>query len=514
MRRLLGLETEYGLWIEGLGPDHMVEESRQLVRAYAGPYASPWSYGPEDPRRDMRGFSVAELSRDPDDARYDANARAYATLADEHADRILANGARLYNDHGHPEYSTPECCSLTALVAHDRAGEAIVHQCAVRRATALGRPVTVYKNNTDYHGASYGTHECYLARRDVPTDVLISSLAPFLATRQVFAGSGKVCWEGEAATAGRFQISQRADFVSVEASVDTLHRRPLVNTRDEPHAPADRYRRLHVISGDANMGQWATAMKVGTLALVLDWLEAGGRLELRLRDPVAAVRLFSRDVSLTARAPLADDRALTAIAVQRAYAQAVRAAPSDLPERDWVLNEWLRVLDDLETEPSRASDRVDWIAKRSLLQSYLDAEGLTWASPIAQSLDLAFHDVSADDGLHRGLEQNGAATTLVSEDDARRAEVEPPLETRAAIRGHFARMHGQAVRSVGWSSIVFTDHRGEEMVFDMSELVHKGLRDTNRDLLQCHDMATTIEVLRRYRAASCQAKPPERSVVP
>ncbi|NLI01241.1 MAG: proteasome accessory factor PafA2 family protein [Chthonomonadales bacterium] len=500
MQRIIGLETEYGLWIEGLAPGAMVEESRALVRAYQGRYASPWDYSDEDPRRDMRGFSVPQLTRDPEDARFDATGPRYASLSDEHADRILPNGGRLYNDHGHPEYSTPECLSVVDLVAHDRAGSHIVHQCALRRAAELGKELRVYKNNTDYHGAAYGTHECYLSRRSVPADTLIAALLPFLATRQVFSGAGKAIIEGNGRVQSAYQISQRADFVSVDASVDTLHRRPLFNTRDEPHAPDADFRRLHVISGDANMSDWATAMKVGTLALVLDAIEAGCSAPRALADPVEAVKEISRTRALDTRLRSADGSWTTPIRLQRDYLALAHDAPSDLPERQWVLDEWDRVLRDLETDPMRTSDRVDWVAKLELLTRFAEEDGLDWSSPVMMSLDLAYHDISPEDGLQRALEQEGLMLRIADDDAVQRAAAQAPSDTRAFIRGFLVDRHAEAVRSASWSRIEF--FAGDDvMEFDTRPLVNGSLARLNSELAVCTNLDETMAVLSRYRAS-------------
>src|SRR5579872_1416373 len=298
MARLFGIETEYGIAVEGRGAGDLIQESIALVRSYAGTCVTGWNYRGEDPRRDMRGFTVDRLSTDPDDAQFDAPGTPPMSMAEERSDRILANGARFYNDHGHPEYSTPECSNLRDLVAHDRAGERIVWECAQRRARDLDAPVHIYKNNTDYHGASYGTHEGYLMRRDLPPDTLIRALIPFLVTRQLYAGCGKVGLEVDRGSQALFQLSQRADFFSVEASVDTLHNRPIFNTRDEPHATPRRYRRLHVILGDANLSEWATAVKVGATDLVLSLLEQGWTPNIAIRNPVQTLKALSRDPSL------------------------------------------------------------------------------------------------------------------------------------------------------------------------------------------------------------------------
>src|SRR5437879_3555399 len=299
MQRLVGIETEYGIVVEGLGANDWINESIAVVRNHGTRSVAGWNYRGEDPRRDMRGFTVQQLSTNPDDAQFDAPGAPAMSREEERSDRVLTNGARFYNDHGHPEYATPECQTLRDLVAHDKAGERIAFAAAQRRAEQRGADVTLYKNNTDFHGASYGTHEGYLMRRDVPTETLLQGLLPFFPTRQIVAGAGKVGVEnGGGAAPAIFQLSQRADFFSVEASVDTLHNRPLVNTRDEPHATPRLYRRLHVICGDANMSEYATALKVGVTSLVLKLLEEGLTAPIRLAHPVQAAKAISRDITL------------------------------------------------------------------------------------------------------------------------------------------------------------------------------------------------------------------------
>ena len=323
-----------------------MRESVGVVRAYAEPYVATWNYRAEDARRDMRGFSVDRLAQDPVDAQFDASGPKL-TADEERSDRVLANGARLYNDHGHPEYSTPECLTLPDLVAHDAAGERIVLECARRRTEEGGRQVRIYKNNSDYHGASYGTHEDYLMRRETPASELIDALVPFLVTRQIYAGAGKVGIDGQ--RDGGYQISQRADFVSVEASVDTLHNRPIFNTRDEPHASPADFRRVHVIVGDANMSQWATAMKVGATSLVLALLEDGWRPGMRLTNPVAAIQHISHDTTLRWLVDVEGRGSMSAIEVQRLYlAEAKRRLSGASTNADWALAEWEAVLDALE----------------------------------------------------------------------------------------------------------------------------------------------------------------------
>lgn len=496
MHRLFGIETEYGITVEGKGAGDLMQESMLLVRSYAGPHVTGWNYRGEDPRRDMRGFVVDHLSTDPDDAQFDPPGRPMMSSAEERSDRILGNGARLYNDHGHPEYSTPECSNLRDLVAHDKAGEKIVWDCAQRRMDALGYPISIYKNNTDFHGASYGTHECYLMRRDVPADTLIKGLIPFLVTRQIFAGAGKVGVEGDRIQP-QFQLSQRADFFTVEASVDTLHNRPLVNTRDEPHATPSRYRRLHVIIGDANMSEWATAMKVGTTALVIGLLEKGWAPRLELRHPTYALKQLSRDTTFKWELEQANGCPISAISIQRLYLEEARARlAGESQDVDWTLAEWEMVLNDLDRDPRLTGDRVDWAIKRRILKQFMDAEGLSWGDPYMQSLDLAYHDIDPETGLYAGLVEAGEVRRLVTDARIDAATSCAPADTRAFLRGEFVTRFGQTVRSIGWNGVAFT-HRGEDLLFDMNPLVEENVKLLNRDVAEAENLDEVVQVIRQ-----------------
>src|SRR3954464_4746742 len=281
MKRAFGIETEYGITVDGLEDLDVVRESIEIVRSYTEHGASmKWDYQLEDPHQDARGFRAKELLQDTDEAAYfEIDRNRPLSFEEIKSDLVLSNGARFYNDHAHPEYSTPECTTMRQIVAHDKAGERIVAECARRRNAHLpeNQRVRLYKNNTDFVGHSYGCHDNYLMRRDVPWSRVVSGMLPFLITRQIFAGAGKmgIEMEGAASQPGVYQISQRADFFSVLVSIDTMNKRPLINTRDEPHADVNRYRRFHVIVGDSNMSEWATAMKIGTTALVLGLIERG-----------------------------------------------------------------------------------------------------------------------------------------------------------------------------------------------------------------------------------------------
>jgi proteasome accessory factor A len=360
----------------------------------------------------------------------------------------------------------------------------------------LRAPVVLYKNNTDFHGASYGTHEDYLMRRDVPPDELIAGLVPFLVSRQLYAGAGKVGVEGETHTAP-YQLSQRADYIAVEASVDTLHNRPIVNTRDEPHATPRSFRRLHVIVGDANMSEWATAMKVGALSLVIGLLERGWRPSLALENPVRAIKELSRDPTLRWLVRLKDGRTMSAIDVQRHYLAAAREMlAGSSPDADWTIAEWEAVLDDLERRVTSTADRIDWVAKRQLLEQFMAEESVGWDAPALKSLDLSYHDLDPEMGLFAGLEQAGAMRRIVTDEQIEAAMACPPADTRAYIRGLFIRRWGQCVRSIGWNRIAFTCE-GEDYDFDMNPLVGPDVRLLNEELSKAASLADVVAVVRR-----------------
>ena len=463
---MFGLETEYGIQVDGVDDLDVVVESMELIRCYLREdFVARWDYGLENPRRDMRGFEVDGLLNDRDETEHLQKDRARKIpLKDLKSDLILGNGARLYNDHTHPEYSTAECLTLADLVAQDRAGEAILRHCARRRSALRGRGVVrLYKNNTDFDGHSYGCHENYLLPRSIPFDDVIAALLPFLVTRQIYAGAGKVGVETDSRTdPGLYQLAQRSDFFEVIASVDTMTRRPLVNTRDEPHADADRYRRLHIIIGDANLCEWATALKVGALRLVLDLLMAGKAPRLVLADPVGAVKAISRDPRHRWEVELEDRRPTTAIEIQRAYLERARqlAAGRDA-ETDWVLREWGFALDALGGDPAQLTGRCDWVTKKWLLDAFAEAEGLDWGDPghraWLQSQDLEYHNVDPGEGLFLLLERSEGGPVFRLSDAAAidRALVEPPERTRARFRGRAVEKFGAAVRSLNWDSIEF-----------------------------------------------------------
>jgi Pup amidohydrolase len=464
MKRVFGLETEYGITVSGTEIVDVVAESIELVRRYTEHGAlMKWDYELEDPHLDARGFRARELLQDTDEsAYYEIDKNRALSFEEIKSDLVLSNGARFYNDHAHPEYSTPECTTLRQIVAQEKAGERILAECARRRNQKLpaGYEVRLYKNNTDFVGHSYGCHDNYLMRRDIAWDRIVAGILPFLITRQIFAGAGKLGIEAESASGepGVYQISQRADFFSVVVSIDTMNRRPLINTRDEPHVDASRYRRFHVILGDSNMSEWTTAMKIGTTSLVLDLIERGETPQLEIAQPVDANKSISRDQTYDWIIELKDGRKISAIDVQRIYLRAASKIDNGASEdRRWVLREWENVLNDLDRDVMSTRDRVDWAAKKFLLNALQEEEKLSWSDPWLQSIDLEYHNVDRESGLYYELLRKGLMRRFTSEEEVKMSIFSPPETTRAFFRGRAVARFNDEISSIQWDEIVFTN---------------------------------------------------------
>jgi proteasome accessory factor A len=455
---LFGIETEIGIARDNEHDLDVVAESIALVRSVVEPgVLMRWDYGSEDPHADMRGFHVKELRQDTDETNYfAADSRRELTYVEIKSDLVLGNGARFYNDHAHPEYCTPECGTLEELVAQDRAGERILMACARQLTAERGDTVRLYKNNTDFRGHSYGCHENYLLPRSLPWAQLAQGVQAFLVTRQIFAGAGKFAIEEEDHfVSPQFQISQRSDFFSELQSVDTMQRRPIVNTRDEPHANPRLYRRFHVIIGDANMSPFATRLKVGTTALVLEALARDpSHAWPRLADPLAALPAISRDPSFRWEVELAGGKSSTAFEIQRAYLTAVKLLcdVSD-PKKAALIADWETTLNDLETDVMRCRNRLDWVAKMTLVREFQAAQNLAPDDPWLQSLDLEYHRLDLAEGLYYALEQSGGMAGVPEESAVRHAVQQPPESTRALIRGKCVQKFASSVESAQWDHI-------------------------------------------------------------
>ena len=378
---------------------------------------------------------------------------------------FLKNGARLYLDVGsHPEYATPECDSVPDLVTHDKAGERILEGLLVEaerrlREEGIAGDIHLFKNNTDSAGNSYGCHENYLVGRHGEFSKLADVLVPFLVSRQILCGAGKVLQTPRGAV---YCISQRAEHIWESVSSATTRSRPIINTRDEPHADADKYRRLHVIIGDANLSEIATYLKMGTTALVLSMIEEKVFTgELGVADPVSELKSVSHDPTLQHLIRLRDGRRLTALDLQWAYYERARAFVEDRYGTDAddqtldVLDRWEDVLDKLGRDPMLCSDSLDWVAKLRLLEGYRERENLGWSSPKLQLVDLQYADVRSEKGLYHRLVARGSMKTLLDPEETWQAMYEPPVDTRAYFRGRCLAQYASEVVAASWDSVIF-----------------------------------------------------------
>jgi proteasome accessory factor A len=379
---------------------------------------------------------------------------------------FLENGARLYLDVGsHPEYATPECDTVTGVVAHDKAGERIleslVEQAEQRlHEEGIAGTIFLFKNNTDSAGNSYGSHENYLVSRVGEFQKLADTLIPFLVSRQIYAGAGKVLQTPRGAL---YSIAQRAEHIWEGLSSATTRSRPIINSRDEPHADAERYRRLHVIVGDSNMSEYATWLKLATADLVLRMIEAGTVMrDLTLDNPIRAIREISHDMTCSRRVRLEGGRELSALEIQRAYLERVmrflQHHGSD-PVTDRVVTEWARVLDTLETDPLKLGRECDWVAKYHLVEDYRRRHDLPLSHPRVAMLDLQYHDVNRDRGLYYLLQRRAKVDRVVDDAAIRLAMRTPPQSTRAKLRGEFIRQAKRKRRdfTVDWVHLKLND---------------------------------------------------------
>ncbi len=459
--RLFGIETEYGISREDTESADPVVESMELVRAYLdGHFTRRWDYRGEHPHEDQRGFRVSELAQDKEEDLFaEQDAHRPFSFHEMKSDLVLPNGARFYNDHTHPEYSTPECRTVKDIVAHDRAGERILWMAAQRRNEVLGgRVMQLYKNNTDFSGHSYGCHDNYLVSRAINFDSLVRGLLPFLVSRQVVSGAGKVGGEAQERgfTPGGFQLSQRADFMETELSVDTMHNRPILNTRDEPHATREHYRRLHLILGDANMCEYSTALKIGTTRVVLDMIAEGFVPSFDLASPVAAIQAISQDPELKVVVKRQQGGTISGLDIQREYVEQARRVLTNIDEEtEWILQEWEQVVDQLQKDPLPLVGKIDWVTKRWLLESFVQEEKIGWDDPWLASLDLEYHNIDPERGLFCGLEAEGQATSLSQEDDIQEAMKHGPLDTRGGLRGLCVQRFGEDISSIQWEGVHF-----------------------------------------------------------
>ena len=452
--KVCGIETEYGILVRG-ADNNPVTASSLLINSYLAAHTRQrvsrigWDFEDERPGNDARGFSLDD---------------ALAPEIETHlVNAVLTNGARYYVDHAHPEISTPECRDALEVVTFDRAAEEIVRMSmvAARQMLPDGAEILCHKNNSDGKGNSYGCHENYLMSRETPFGRIVAQITPHFVTRQVVVGAGKVGCElpGASADDVPFQLSQRADFFEEEVGLETTLKRPIVNTRDEPHCDASKYRRLHVIVGDANMSEVATYVKVGATAIVLAMIEddvLGD--DLVLANPVGAIRAISHDPTLQRSVALRSGARMTAMEIQWSLLERARKyershgleAVGDEVGAD-VLRCWEAILTGLERDPDSVADLVDWVAKRRVVEGFAERHGLRPSDARLKALDLQYHDMRAD----KCLATKVGLQTLVEPAEVERAITEPPSTTRAYFRGRCLQKWPHDIVAANWDSLVF-----------------------------------------------------------
>jgi proteasome accessory factor A len=460
IRKVLGVETEYGILVRGAPESNPIAASSVLINAYVselarqgaregGPAAKVgWDFEDEHPGNDARGFST-EGALPPEVETHLVNA-------------VLTSGARYYVDHAHPELSTPECADPRSIVVYDKAAERILAQSmeAAARLMPAGQEIVVYKNNSDGKGNSYGCHENYLMDRAVPFGRVVAHVMPHFISRQIFTGAGKVGCEASGVPAEEvpFQITQRADFFEEEVGLETTLKRPIVNTRDEPHADAQKYRRLHVIVGDANLAEIATFLKVGTTAIVLSMIEDDFLpRDFALAAPVQSLRRVSYDLSLRRPLELAEGGSVTALEIQwelydraRKYAdshglESVGAAGAD------VLQRWESVLAALESDPMSLAGQLDWVAKYRVVNGYRERYDLPWDDSRLAAMAIQYHDLRPTKSLFARL----GMERITEDAEVELAMTEPPPDTRAYFRGKCLQRWAGEIVAANWDSLVF-----------------------------------------------------------
>lgn len=453
VKRVIGLENEYGISQPANPTANPMVLSTLVVDAYANlvypDHKIRWDYDLENPLRDARGF---------DASRKDADA---TLLTDEVAvsNVILTNGARFYVDHAHPEYATPEVYSPREALIWDRAGDLIIDQ-ASKLASVGIEDIYIHKNNTDNKGVSYGTHENYLVKRSVLFNKIVQVLTPFFVSRQIFTGAGRL-GIGVNEPESEYQISQRADFFETLVGLETTMRRPIINTRDEPHADPNLYRRLHVIIGDANLSEVASLLKLGTTSLILKLLEDNffDDFDLELVDPLNELRVVSRDLKLTKKLNLKSRKKYTAIEIQYYYLEKVRAWLSITgetdPETEEVIFWWEKILKLLIEDKFLTAEYLDWVAKLKLIQDMKSRNVLAWTDPSLQMLDLQYADLNPNRSIARLLERKGKLKRLTNDEEVVAAISTPPISTRAWFRGQVLLKFSSQVAGASWDSVIF-----------------------------------------------------------
>ena len=512
--KIMGIETEYSISVRNAAEQDPVFASNLVINSYKDRDLKEiiWDYEQENPLMDARGFQSDGNNETPDQ-------KNNSIIND-----ILVNGGRYYVDHAHPEYCTPECTNARDLVIWEKAGELIldISRMAAEEALPAGQEILIHKNNSDRKGHSYGCHENYLMDRQTPFQSIVDGLTPFLITRQIFTGSGKVGVENGSEPA-EYQISQRADFFETEVGLSTMVDRPIINTRDETHADEKLYRRLHVIVGDANMSEYAEYLKVGTTALILQLIEDNViNTQFKLQEPVKALKDVSRDLSCKKKLKLENGKELNAIEIQQEYLELAAKHFSTLrfgrnsslttktnadisPVMKDIFQKWEFVLAKLKEDPMQLDQQLDWVIKRHLIKAYQKRHNLNWNHPKIAMLDIQYHDIRPSKGLYYRLLKNGRIERIVEQQEIIHAMSNPPTDTRAYFRGRCLRKFAKDIYSVNWNSITLNIEKPADdstILLDRVPMNHpqRGTKAIVGELLdKCH---TAAELVKAFNEAA------------
>lgn len=464
--KICGLEHEYAIIVKNAPGFDPIRASYLVVNSFERAANTIWDYDRETPFLDARGFS------------FDDSVMSINSVDNFKINNLLRNGARFYVDHAHPEFSTAECATVTDLVAFDRAGDRILDIARQKASEEMpaDEEILIYKNNSDHNGNSYGCHENYLVstelyKRMFPDNSRFSretmgTVIPFFVTRQIFSGAGKVGSENGAPDCD-FQISSRSDFFEIKLGANTTANRPIVNTRDEPHADREFFRRLHVIVGDSNMCEVSTFLKIGTTRLILSMLEDNHPLpDLELKNPVADIMNVSHDLSLSKPLVLKNGSRMLPLEMQETLLQEARvycrAGEASTEENRSILHHWERVLKLLREDPEQLNGTLDWVTKQSLLRRQIERKNLNWKHPRIMKMDIAYHDICRQKGLYNLMENAGRVERILDGNELIKHFIQnPPEDTRAYFRSQCLSKFGKNIVEANWDVMHFRDSSGK-----------------------------------------------------
>ncbi len=486
----MGLENEYG--ISSSQNTDPITLSNRIVFAYAK-HVYPesnirWDYDVESPLRDARGFDMSRADADP------------SQLTDEDQvipNLVLPNGARFYVDHAHPEFSAPEVLNPLDITKWDLAGEQIMKIAVALDAKEFPEDkIRVFKNNVDNKGASYGTHENYQMNRSTDFSKIVAGLTPHFITRQIYCGAGRI-GIGQESEKNGYQISQRADYIEAHVGLETTMKRPIINTRDEPHADPKISRRLHVIIGDANMSDFANILKVGSTALIISMIEDGfvDFEEVNLLNPVGVVKEISQDLDFKNRYENNQGKNFSAIDVQEWYLEKSKAYLAQQGYDDnsrQVIDFWEQAISGLRNNREDLADRIDWIAKLYLIEKYHEKNGLSLEDDLIKSLDFKYSEITAEDGIAQVLKRNRLLKEFINPMEVQSAVSEPPEDTRAWFRGKSVSKFSKSIAAASWDSLIFDIDKNQPLFRISTTDPLKGTKSLTGEIISQSDTALDL----------------------